>query len=103
MQQLSFLIIIVIFFVFMLLPQVLQRRKHEKELESISPGDWIVTVGGIIGQVVHMGQSRARIRIRNGEMDLVRQAIRGKIQVGSVLDAEKEPGEEGGEEEASQD
>jgi preprotein translocase subunit YajC len=49
--------IVVIFYVFMWLPQRKQRKKHEETLKSLKRGDQIVTSGGIIGEVIHIRES----------------------------------------------
>jgi preprotein translocase subunit YajC len=49
--------IILIFYVFMWLPQKKQRKKHEESLKNIKRGDQVVTAGGIIGEVVHIREA----------------------------------------------
>jgi len=49
--------IVVIFYVFMYLPQKKQRRQHEETLKSLKRGDQIVTSGGIVGEVVHIRET----------------------------------------------
>ena len=78
--------IIVIFYVFMWMPQKKQRRKHEESLKNIKRGDQIVTSGGIIGEVVHIreaskegGANRLddQVTIKSGESRLIVE--RGRI------------------------
>ena len=47
------LILAIIYFL-MIRPQQKQRKQHEKTIMTLKKGDEIVTVGGIIGKVVHI-------------------------------------------------
>jgi preprotein translocase subunit YajC len=78
--------IIVIFYIFMYMPQKKQRRQHEETLKSLKRGDQIVTSGGIIGEVVHIreaskdgGANRLddQVTIKSGESRLIVE--RGRI------------------------
>ena len=48
------ILIIGIFYFLMIRPQQKQRKKHEETLLGLKKGDDIVTVGGIVGKVVHI-------------------------------------------------
>lgn len=78
--------IILIFYVFMWLPQKKQRKKHEEALRGLKRGDEIVTSGGIVGKVIHIretakdgGANRMddRVTIESGESRLIIE--RGRI------------------------
>ena len=47
-------LIVGIIFFFMVRPQQKQRKQHESTIMGLKKGDEIVTVGGIIGRVVHI-------------------------------------------------
>ena len=53
MQLLFFGAIFAIFYFLMIRPQQKQRKQHEERLRSLKRNDEVVTVGGIIGKVVH--------------------------------------------------
>jgi len=82
----QFALIIGIIYFIMIRPQQRQRRKHEELLNALKKGDEVVTVGGIIGEVIHIrevggdaAKSRAddRVTIKSGESRLVVE--RGRI------------------------
>ena len=50
----QFVLILAIIYFLMIRPQQKQRKQHEKTIMSLKKGDEIVTVGGIIGKVVHI-------------------------------------------------
>ncbi len=52
MQLLPFLLIIVVFYFFMIRPQVKRQKELRKYRENLKKGDKIVTTGGIYGKVI---------------------------------------------------
>lgn len=60
---------IAIFYFILIRPQRQQAKRHEEMLKTLKRGDEIVTSGGIIGEVLHLKDSR--ITIRSGESKLV--------------------------------
>ena len=50
----QFVLILGIIYFLMIRPQQKQRKRHETTIMSLKKGDDIVTVGGIIGKVVHI-------------------------------------------------
>jgi preprotein translocase subunit YajC len=50
----QFVLIIAIIYFLMIRPQQKQRKQHESTIMSLKKGDEIVTVGGIMGKVVHI-------------------------------------------------
>jgi preprotein translocase subunit YajC len=55
-------------------PKVQQEKKHRDALAQIRTGDEIVTMGGIIGKVVHIRDNQ--LTIRSGESRVVVQRDR---------------------------
>ena len=78
-ESLFLLGVVVIFFGLTIIPQFIQRRKHERELGTIMPGAWVITAGGIVGQVVAIDSQLVKLRINpDTEMTMARQAIRSR-------------------------
>ena len=50
----QFVLILAIIYFLMIRPQQKQRKQHERTIMSLKKGDEIVTVGGIIGKVIHI-------------------------------------------------
>src|SRR3954470_12212565 len=57
MLGLQIVAILAIFYFMMIRPQQKQRKQHESTLMGLKKGDEIVTVGGIIGRVVHIRET----------------------------------------------
>lgn len=66
--------ILAIFYFLLIRPKVQQEKKHRERLQQLKRGDEIVTVGGIIGEVVHIRDDR--VTVRSGETRLVVQRDR---------------------------
>jgi preprotein translocase subunit YajC len=54
MLILQFVLILGIIYFLMIRPQQKQRKQHESTIMNLKKGDEIVTVGGIVGRVVHI-------------------------------------------------
>ncbi|HEU4566191.1 MAG TPA: preprotein translocase subunit YajC [Gemmatimonadaceae bacterium] len=82
-----FPLIFIIFYFVIMAPQRKQRQQHEEALRSIKKGDEIVTMGGIVGEVIHIKDTMKdgkpapamedRVTIKSGESRLVIE--RGRI------------------------
>lgn len=68
------LAIVGIFYFLIIRPKVQQEKKHKERLSQIKRGDQIVTVGGIIGEVVHIKDNQ--ITLKSGESRLLVQRER---------------------------
>jgi preprotein translocase subunit YajC len=63
MQLLPFLLIIVVFYFFMIRPQVKRQKELRKYRENLKKGDKVVTTGGIYGKVTEVKESHVEIEI----------------------------------------
>ena len=63
MQLLPFLLIIVVFYFFMIRPQVKRQKELRKYRENLKKGDKVVTTGGIYGKVIEVKDSHVVIEI----------------------------------------
>lgn len=54
MQFLPLVAIIVVFYFFMIRPQMKKAKEQKKYIESLKKGDKILTIGGIYGKVVEV-------------------------------------------------
>jgi preprotein translocase subunit YajC len=63
---LPFILIIVIFYLFLILPQQKQRKKHREFVDSLRKGDKIVTSSGIFGTITKIEEKIAYLEIADG-------------------------------------
>lgn len=88
MQQiLPIILIFVVMFVFMILPQQ-RRMKKEKEFENaLKVGDKIVTKSGIHGKIAELAETTIVIETMAGKLKMERSAI--SMEMSAKLNTEK--------------
>ena len=52
------ILMLVIFYLFLILPENKKKKKLNEMRSSLKVGDDIVTIGGMMGKVVHVGRQR---------------------------------------------
>jgi len=63
MTLLPLLLIIVVFYFFMIRPQMKKNKDTRKFRENIKKGDKIVTIGGIHGKIIEVGETTFTIEV----------------------------------------
>ncbi|MCD6133130.1 MAG: preprotein translocase subunit YajC [Deltaproteobacteria bacterium] len=63
---LPFILIIVIFYLFLILPQQKQRKKHKEFVDSLKRGDKVITSSGIYGTITRIEEKVAYLEIADG-------------------------------------
>jgi len=77
---LPLIILFVIFYLLVILPQQRQAKKHKEMVESLKKGDKIVTVGGIIGEVLRNEPDFLVVRIsKDVEVRVDKSAVARKL------------------------
>ena len=51
-----------IFYFLLIRPQRQQQKRHQEMVESLRRGDEVTTVGGVIGQIIHIKDDRLTIK-----------------------------------------
>jgi len=54
--------IFLIFYFLLIRPQRKQQKAHDEMVKSLSRGDEVVTIGGIIGKIIHITDDRITIK-----------------------------------------
>lgn len=73
---------IAIFYFLLIRPQRKQQKAHEEMVASLKRGDRVVTLGGIVGQIVHLDEDRVTVKTGDTRVEIER------AKVGRVLDGE---------------
>jgi len=77
---LPLIILFVIFYLLVILPQQRQAKKHKEMVESLKKGDKIVTIGGLIGEVVRNEPDFLVVRIsKDTEVRIDKSAVARKL------------------------
>jgi len=71
---------VAIIYFLMIRPKVQQEKKHRQRLSEIKRGDQIVTLGGIVGEVVHIKDDLLTVKTGDTRIVIVRDRV---AQVGA--------------------
>lgn len=75
MSFLPLILIMVVFYFFMIYPQMKKNKEQKKFRESIGKGDKIVTIGGIHGKIVEMNDITLIIESEGTRLKIDRSSI----------------------------
>ena len=68
--------IFAIFYFLLIRPQRKQQEEHEEMVENLQKGDRVVTLGGIIGEIIHLKEDRLVLKTSNEtRLDLDRSKV----------------------------
>ncbi|HTV62970.1 MAG TPA: preprotein translocase subunit YajC [Verrucomicrobiae bacterium] len=68
------LILVIMYFV-MIRPQSQQRKRQAQLLETLKPGDKVVTASGIVGSVITVKDKTVSIRSADAKMEMTKASI----------------------------
>ena len=74
-QMVPFLLIIVVFYFVLILPQQKKAKEHTKLLQSLKPGDKVVTSGGVLGVVVSVKDKSVAIRSADTKLEVLKSSV----------------------------
>jgi preprotein translocase subunit YajC len=74
-QLIPFLLIIPVFYLFMIRPQMKKQKEARKFRENLKPGDKIVTIGGIHGKIKEMNETTVVIETEGARLRIEKSAI----------------------------
>jgi preprotein translocase subunit YajC len=64
-----------VFYFLMIRPQRKRQQEQQAMLKALQPGDRIVTIGGILGQIESMTDDSMIIKVETGTLRIMRQAV----------------------------
>lgn len=72
---LPILLILVVFYVFMILPQMRKQKTQKKFREELTKGYKIVTIGGIVGKIVEITDNGFIMESEGTRMRIVKDSV----------------------------
>ncbi|MBC7363989.1 MAG: preprotein translocase subunit YajC [Candidatus Aminicenantes bacterium] len=73
---LPFILVFVIFYLLIILPQRKKQKQHQQMVENLKPGDRVITSGGIFGTVMDVHPDRIELKIAsNVKVDILKSAV----------------------------
>lgn len=74
--MLGFLVLMFVIFYFLIIrPQRKRQQDQQAILAALQPGDRIVTIGGIFGQIESLTDDSLVIKVETGTLRIARQAV----------------------------
>jgi preprotein translocase subunit YajC len=88
LEFLPLLILFVVFYFFLIRPQMKRQKDHKQMVEALAKGDEIVTNGGIAGRITDIGDHFLTVEIAKGmEVKVQKQAIGAILPKGTLKSA----------------
>ena len=85
MSMLPLVLMFVVLYFVMILPQMKKQKEHKSMIDALAKGDEVVTVGGLLGKVSKMGESHIGLEVSNGvEVQVQRSAVVQVLPKGSI-------------------
>ncbi len=76
LEMLPFFLIFGAMYFFMIAPQRKKQKELQKQIESLSTGDEVLTIGGIYGEITNKKDDRFVIRIAEGvKIEVAKSAV----------------------------
>jgi preprotein translocase subunit YajC len=73
---LPFVLVFVIFYLLIIMPQRKKQKKHMEMVENLKPGDRIITTGGIYGSIMGVQKDRVELKVAaNVKIEITKSAI----------------------------
>jgi len=66
MKFLPMVLIIIVFYFFMIRPQMQKAKDHKKYVEQLKKGDKVITTAGIHGKIVDLNEATFLIEVESG-------------------------------------
>jgi preprotein translocase subunit YajC len=66
--------LIVILYFLMIRPQIKRQKEHKKLIEGLNKGDEVITMGGVAGRIVELGENFAQLEVADNVRIKVRRS-----------------------------
>ncbi len=85
MELLPLVLLFVVFYLFLIRPQMKRAKEHKVMVEALSKGDEIVTNGGLLGKIIDVGENFVAVEISKGvEVKVQRHAVAATMPKGTI-------------------
>lgn len=85
MSFLPLIIIFIIFYFLLIRPQMKRSKEHRKLVSELANGDEVVTNGGLLGRITHVGESFVTVEVADQvQVRLQKQAVASVVPKGTI-------------------
>ena len=82
---LPLVILFVVFYLFLIRPQMKRQKEHSKLVKGLAKGDEAVTTGGLLGRITEVGDNFVKLEVaKDTEVKVQRHAIAQIMPKGTV-------------------
>jgi len=79
--------LLVLLYFLMIRPQIKRQKEHTKMVAGLAKGDEVITIGGMAGRIIELGESFAIVEIAVGvQVKVRRHAVEAVLPKGSMKD-----------------
>lgn len=84
-EMLPLLILFVVFYLFLIRPQMKKAKEQKQMVEALQKGDEVVTSGGLLGRITQLGDNFLALEVAKGmEVKVQRQAVSVVLPKGTL-------------------
>jgi preprotein translocase subunit YajC len=84
-QIITFGLIAIVFYFFMIRPQVKKQKDQKKYVNELKKGDKVVTTAGIHGRIIDLNETTFLVEVENGKIRFDKSAI--SLEASKALNA----------------
>jgi preprotein translocase subunit YajC len=82
---LPLIILFVVFYLFLIRPQMKRQKEHSKMVRELAKGDEAVTTGGLLGRITEVGNNFVKLEVANDiEVKVQKHAIAQVMPKGTM-------------------
>lgn len=77
--------LLAVLYFLMIRPQIKRQKEHSKMVAGLAKGDEVITMGGIAGRIIDLGDNFAQMEIADGvQVKIRRQAVEAVVPKGTI-------------------
>ena len=85
MSFLPLVLIFVVFYFLLIRPQTKRQKEHREMVANLSPGDEVVTAGGVLGTITSVKEQFVRVKVSEGvELTIQKTTVSAVMPKGTV-------------------
>ncbi|NJS36045.1 MAG: preprotein translocase subunit YajC [Brachymonas sp.] len=84
LSMLPLVLMFVVLYFLMIRPQMKRQKEQRAMIDALQKGDEVVTIGGVLGKIVDMGETYMTLEVREGQMQIERGAVSRVLPKGTV-------------------
>lgn len=86
-QLLIFGLVLVAMWFLLIRPQQQKQKQHQQTVAALAPGQRVVTIGGLVAEIVEVRDGRLLLRVADGtEMEYVKDAVARRLRDDEFVD-----------------